>query len=351
MTPTETDWIQDGTVEAEPETVETPAAEVSAEPTDTIVTEAPETPEPVSVAEVVEVDEVTTEAVETVEVETVQKFIDAKLGDEIFQIPEGVLLPQKRGDEIEYVPIGDVQSDGMKGNDYRVKTTELAQGRRALERGQEDVARLEARMDARSKYLDERDKEMKDALTNPESAAAYQEHLEQYRTNPMYRKNVDAGLSHREVEADRDELQAREDQRVVTEASNTVFGWIDDLAKEYEGVDAERVRTEYSRQLKDGTASLDIKAVRSIYEAEKDHVDKTVSPLRDELAGIKAQLESLQASKAADQHNETTAHAVTRAKTTPVATGSGAPAKGYVPPGKFSPNELSEQNDAWSRAG
>ncbi len=337
-------WITDGTAEVEPVTTETPADEVSAE---SDANEALTTTEPVSV-EVVEVDEATGTVEVEVEAEVVQKFIEGKLGEEAYQLPEGVLLPQTRGGETEYVPIEDVLERGMKGNDYRLKTTELAQLRRTLDRERDDFKGTETRMDARTKYLDEREAEMKAALTDPKSAAAYQEHLAQYQSNPMYRKNVDSALLQQETEAERDALQEREDSRVVQEASREVFSWIDDLKTEYAGVDSERVRAIYSRQLSSGEATLDRSAVRNVFQAEQDYVDRTVSPLRDELAGIKAQLESLQASKAADQHNETTQHAVNRAKTTPVATGSGAPAKAPVKPGKFAPSELSERNQEWA---
>ncbi|KKM05862.1 hypothetical protein LCGC14_1749800, partial [marine sediment metagenome] len=47
----------------------------------------------------------------------------------------------------------------------------------------------------------------------------------------------------------------------------------------------------------------------------------------------------------------TTRHAVTRAKTVPVATGAGAPAHTPTTPGKFGPNELAEKNSAWAKAG
>lgn len=332
----EATWIADGTEEAEPVTTETPADEVAAEPVE-------------ATAETVEVDEATdTVDVEEVAAEVVQKFIDGKLGDETFQLPEGVLVPLKRGeDQTEYVPIEEVLANGMRGNDYRLKTTELAQLRRGLEREREDFTSTSARMEARAKYLDEREAEMKAALTDPESAAAYQEHLAQYESNPIYRKNVDEALLQQETAAERDALQQREDGRVVREASREVFGWLDNLKTEYPGVDSERVRAIYSRQLKSGEAALDPSALRSVFQTEQDYVDRTVSPLRNELAGIKAQLESLQASEAADQHNEKTQHAVNRARTTPVATGSGAPARAPLTPGKFKPSELAERNQEW----
>lgn len=332
-------WIKSGTEEAEPVTTETPEAEVVAKAVEAVV----ETTEVVEAA----TEEVTTEAVEEAVEEVVQKFIDAKHGDEAFQIPEGVLLPQTRDGKTEFVALQDVIERGMRGNDYRIKTTELAEGRRTLERTTEDLTAREARMETRTAQLDARAEEMKAALTDPESAAAYQEHLNQYQSNPMYRKNVDAALRQQETEAELSVLQSEKDSRIVTEASQTVFGWIDSLKGEYGAVDPERVRLQYARELSAGTSPLDISAVRTIFQAEQEHVDRTLSPLQTQLAEITAQLKVLQDGAAADEHNETTAHAVKRAKTTPVATGAGAPTNVEVPQGKFAPHELEERKSAW----
>lgn len=335
-------WIADGKADAEPVTTETPAVEVVEEVVETAVVET----------ETVETtEEVTTETVaETVE-EVVQKFIDAKHGDEAFQLPEGLLVPQTRAGETKMVPIEDVLSQGMMGDDYRIKTTELAEGRRSLERSTEDMTAREARLETRVAQLDAQAQEMKAALTDPKSAAAYQEHLAQYASNPMYAKNVDAALRQQETEAELSVLQSREDARIVTEASQRAFGWIDSLKGEYETVDPERVRLQYARELSAGTLSLDINAVRSIFEAEKEHVNRTLSPLQDQLSEITAQLKALQDGAAATEHNETTAHAVTRAKTIPVATGAGAPTNVEVPKGKFTPRELQGRISDWTKAG
>ena len=344
MSPTETDWIADGTDDVEPVTVETPDATVEATEAETA---APAEPEASTEPEAVE--EVAAEAEEVAEV--VQKFIEGRLGDEVFQIPEDLLVPQKRGDTIEYVPFVDVQKQGMMGKDYSAKTTELAQMRRAVDGDRETLTREQVRLDARAKYVDDQKSEIEAALKDPKSAAAYEEHLTQYQNNEMYRKNVDAALSQHETQAELEALQATEDRRIVGQGVEAAFGWIESLKGEYEGIDPERVRQEYSRRLKAGEASLDISSVRTIYEAEKDYVTKTVSPLQSQLADITAQLKVLQDGAAATQHNEKTQHAVKRAKTTPVATGPGAPAKSADRPTKFEPRELGQRNSAWIAEG
>jgi len=333
--PDEATWIADGTAETEPETVETPAAEV-------VETPAPETVETAAV----EAPEV---AVETVE--EVQKFIDGKLGDETFQLPEGVQIPLKRGDETEFVSLQEVMKRGMMERDYTHKSMELGNERRAFETSQTTAAAERVKLEARAKYLEGQEAEIKAALSDPASAAQYQQHLQALQDNPMYRKTWEGRWANQEIEAERDALRASDDARVVEQASTTARGWIESLSTEFDGVDPGRVASIYGQRLSAGQASLDISDVRSIYQAEAEYLQGASQPLRDQLATLSARIDGLTASQTAEEQNETTQHAVRRAKTVPVATGAGAPAKGYVPPEKFGPNELAEQNSRWSKAG
>lgn len=369
--PDEASWIADGTTEVEPVTTETPAdtetqeaaAEVVAESgTDTAEsseqprddhgrwvsgeTEAAETTE-VEATEAGDATEAETVEAETVEAEAMQAFIEAKLGDEPFQLPDGLAVPLKRGDETEYVPIDEVLKMGMRGKDYTLKTTEVAQLRRTLDREREEFAKQEARTEARAKYLEEQEAELRAAQTDPAKWQAYQEHLQQYQSNPYYRKNVDAALRSRETEAELGAMRESAEARVVSEASETAIGWIEGLASEFPGVDPERVRGLYAHALQSGTAQLSPDYVRRIYQSEKDYVDRTVSPLRSELDDLKATIASLQAANAAETHNQTTQHAVQRARAPKVNTGGGAPTQVKVAAKKFDPRELADRNQAW----
>jgi hypothetical protein len=344
-------WIKDGTEEAEPETTETPAGEATAE----VVEGAAAV-----VEEVTATGDEATGAVETAGeaageakavAEVVQKFIECKLGDEAFQLPEGVRIPLKRGDEIEYVPIEEVRKRGMLEQDYRTKTTELSNERRAFETSQSNVVAERAKLEAKGKYLSEQEAEIKAALSDPESAAQYQQHLDMLQTNPMYRKTWEERWANRETAAERDALLETQDARVVQEASTTALGWIKELATDFDGVDQGRVASIYGQRLSAGQASLDISDVRSIYQAEADYLKRASEPLRDQLANLSAKIDKLTASQTAEEQNETTRHAVKRAKTIPVATGAGAPAKGHVAPERFGPNELAEKNSEWAKAG
>lgn len=326
-------WIKDGTADAEPVTTETPAE---------VVEVAPE-------ATTEQVGEAVEAGAETVE--EVQAFIEGRMGDEPFQLPESVALPLKRGEEVEFVPVTELLKRGMMEKDYRIKTDELGRERRAFQTEQQRVTAERAKIEARAKYLEEKEAEIKAALTDPQSALAYEEHLKQYQTNPMYRKHVDTALASRETEAELNALRADSDERIVKEAASTAFGWINELAEEYPGVDPDRVRESYSQLLQSGRAQLDRAEVERIYRTEADYLARASTPLQQQLAALTARFEAMQAMTAAEQHNEKTAHALARAKAPKVAAGNGAPARTPAPATKFNPNELQERNAEWVRAG
>lgn len=334
--PDQETWVKDGTEEAEPVTTETPAVE-AVEATAEVVEGATATAD----------ETVETGAVE----EVVQSFIEGKLGDDVFQLPEGVQVPLKRGDKTEYVPIVEVLKRGMLEQDYRAKTTALSDERRAFETSQAMAVTAQSKLAAKEKYLSEQEAEIKAALSDPESAEQYQQHLQMLSDNPTYQKTWEGRWANRETEAERDSLLATQDARMVHDASTTALGWIETLATDFDGVDAGRVASIYGQRLSAGQARLDISDVRSIYQAEADYLAGASKPLRDQLANLSAKIDTLTASHTAEEQNQTTQHAVARAKTVPVATGAGAPAKAYVPPGKFGPNELAERNSEWARAG
>lgn len=350
MATDEQSWIEDGTADTEPVTTETP----DTEPTETAPEPVEAAPEPVEAPESAEpTDAEVAEAVEAgaETAEEVQAYIEGKLGDEPYKIPEEARLPLKRGDETEYLPVSEIMKRGMMEKDYRVKTEELSQQRRQFQAQQESWEREKARMEAREKHLAEKEEEIRAALTDPQGARAYEEHLQQYQNNPMYRKHVDAALAQRETDAELQSLKSERDSRIVQEASQTAASWVQDLSEDFPNVDPNRVRTLYGQRLQAGQASLDRAEVRAIYQSEADYLERASSPLRDTLAELRAKVEAMEASQAAEKQNETTQHAVERSKAPKVATGRGAPAKTPTKKEKFGPNELSDKNAEWVRAG
>ncbi len=345
--PDQQTWVKDGTEEAEPVTTETPAGE-AVETTPAVVEGVTATADETAGA-----GEAVVAAAGEAEVvaEVVEKFIEGKLGDEVFQLPEGVQVPLKRGDTTEYVPIEEVLKGTHVKSEVEQLHTEIQRERSAFGRERAEHTKELAKLEERQKYVEEREQQVKAAFSDPESAAKYEQHLQMMHDNPMYRQAFERDWSNRETAFERDQLLQDRDQQLVTDASQKALSWIETLSAEFPGVDPGRVASTYGNSLSSGQAVLDISAVRSIYESEAAYLASAREPLETRLDELSARIASITDAKAAEQQNQTTRHAVARAKTVPVATGAGAPAKALTTPGKFGPNELAERNSAWAKAG
>lgn len=358
-------WIQDGTLNTEPVTTETPA-ETAAAPSPAPEAPAPEpaaeaTPpagdEPASASQHAAAAAVAAETGATppapgASAQEVQDFIEAQLGEGTFKIPRGVRLPLKVQGETHYATLDELLKGGMMERDYRLKTAEAARLRREAEDLRTQLAAEQAKLAAREKWLREQEAELRAAQTDPEKWQAYQEHLRQYQINPHYRRMVDASLRQQETEAELAIYRQREDAAIVQRGVETVEGWIAELSQDprFAAVDPERVRQLYGQRLAAGQANLDPADVRAIFESEADYLAKSVTPLQQQLANLKAEIEAIRASQAAEKQNQTTRHALNRAKAVPVATGAAAPAPGPRPqPQRFGINELPDRIAAWVR--
>lgn len=334
-------WVADGTPAAEPVTVETPAAaEVPppAAPADTPAPAADAAP-PVAVPPAG-----ATPA-------QVQEFLDARLGEAPYQLPKGVLVPLKRGETEEWVAIEDLRKRGMMELDYRHKTEEVARLRRETEGTQQRLAGEAARVAAREAWLKEREDEMAAAQKDPEAWAAYQSMQEMYRTNPTFRKTMDDALAKRETDAELAVYRDRDHQAQVMEGTQLAASWITTLHQEpaFQAVDPERVRQVYAQALASGQARLDPADVRAVYEAEARYLAQSMTPLQQQLATLTAEIAAMKAATVAKVGNETTTHAVERAKAPPVAVRGAAPVPSGAPPaGRFGPRDLPDRNAAWA---
>jgi len=343
-------WIADGTPAVEPVTTETPAvvavpeqprgpdgkflaADASSATPLPAAAAAPATPTPASTPA------------------AIQEFIEAQLADgSPFKVPKGLRLPLKRGDTIVYDPVEEIQSRGMMERDYRIKTDEASRFRRETEQMQTQLRAETAKVEARDKWLAEREAEMIEAQKDPAKWESYQQMQALYQTNPHFRKTLDDALAKRETDAEIAVYREQEHAAAVTQGAELAYSWITEASREFPGVDPERVRVLYSQALKAGMAAIDPADVRAIYQQEAGYLTKSRGPLEQELATLKAQVEALTAAKAAEKQNATTQHAVQRAKTPPVATVGNAPTP--VPPltpGRFGQNELVERNAEWAR--
>lgn len=328
-------WVKDGTPAAEPVTTETPADGAGGPAAEAAPPAATEPEKPA--APPVETPDAAPAAIED--------FIEAQLGDgSVFKVPRSLRLPSKRGEQTIFEPLETVLGERMMERDYRIKTAEAGAARRQL-------AVDRARLEERERFVKEQEQVVIDAQKDPEKWETFQAHLEQLRTNPIYRKHFEDAQAKRETEAELAVHREREAQAVIHDGVAQAVAWIDQLAKEpgFEGVDPERVRVRYGELLSAGHARLDPADVRQLFRAEADYLQRSVSPLQAKLDALSAEIQGLKSGKAAEAHNATTAHAVSRAKAPPVATGTPPALAAPGPKGRFGPRDLADRNAEWAR--
>lgn len=362
-------WVKDGTGTAEPVTVETPVTEAApapavevpeAQPRDDMgrflaggTPAAPATEAATNGAAPVVQAAAAAPPPSGASATAVQEFIDAKLADgTAFQVPKGLTLPVKRGKEVEYEPLETVLSQRMMQRDYQIKTAEVAAGRRDFEAQQTSFRAQAARVEAREKFIAEKEAEMVAAQKDPDKWQAYQESLLQYQSNPRYRQMVDDALAMRETAAELNVYREQEKEAQVNQGVQHAVSWIEQMAPEFPGVNPERVRVVYAQALNNGQANLSPEHVREVFQREAQLVTEHQTPLLTQLAEMKAQLAALTAAKAAEAQNRQTSHALQRSKTPPLAV-AGTPATGALaaPGKKFGPSDLQDRTSAWAKGG
>ncbi len=325
-------WIEDGEPTTEPVTTETPAAVETAE-----------------VVEAVEVKADTTEAPAAVTADdVVQTFIDAKTGDDTFQIPDNVMVPRTVDGETTYVSLQEMMAGATDTQSAADILTEVHKERSEFGRQKAAHERKVLADTARAEFVAEEAAKIKGALSDPEKARELEQHLHLMQTNTEYRALHDRDWSNREVAIERDALKQDNDDRIVREASVKVNGWITSLSGQFPGVDIGRVSSQYGQELSAGRAAIDESYVKAIFESEAAYLATATRPFETQMAELTAKIDTLMGSQNAEKQNETTQHAVARANTVPVVTGSGAPATTTAPLTKFGPNELADRVQDWS---
>jgi hypothetical protein len=357
------DWIADGTATTVPETVSTPAIETATTETPSTPARDPESGKFVSTAsaegaatstpaqgESTPAAEATpvVEAAAAAAGQSVEEFLEGRLGDKPFQIPKGVLLPWKRGKESGFAPITEVLASDMMERDYRHKTQAAAEQRRQL-----DIEK--ARLTAREAAIKTEAEQLRAAMLDPAKLEQYNAHYEQMQNNPLYRKMVEDAQRGHEDSAELSIIREQETLAVQQEAAANLRNFIQETAAQYPGVDPDRVRSIYSK----GLISGDIKeiteeSVHQVYRQEADYTKQVVAPLQGRLAELEAQIESLKGSKAAEAHNANTDKKLAQAKAAPVvaATGNGTAVGASNPPKPFTPftdKDYPDKIREWSR--
>lgn len=360
-------WIKDGTTESAPETTSTPSTDTAAETTSSAPSRDPETGRFVSTTASAEAattatasTEAPTGAAEATPVtpaveaaaanagQTVEEFLEARRGDQPYQFPKDVLLPWKRGTETGYAPVEEVLKSFMMEKDYRHKTQSLAEERRqaAIDR---------ARIVAEKVAIEQEREQLRQAMVDPEKLEQYQAHYEQMRTNPVYRKFVEDALEKRVTQAELDVRLEGEREQVNREAAENLYNAIIETAKQYPGVDPERVREIYSKGLINGDIQEITEAsIHQVYKQEADYTTRIVSPLQARLTELEAKLATVTSSKAAEAHNAAVDKKLAQAKAQPVvaATGNATAVGTAAPVTQLKPFTSAQLPDAireWSR--
>lgn len=324
-------WVKDGTQAAEPVTVETPAAE-----TTPAVVETP-TPAP---------DPTPTDPAPTPEPVTMAQFIEARRGEEPYQLPEDVLLPVKRKGAVEYVPVAEVLKAEMMEKDYRIKTAEAAEARRiaAEERAQNEAEKV---------WLAEERDRLEGALRDQAAFDQYQEHLRLMQENPMYRQAFEDQRGKRQADAQLEVYKEADRVEAVQRGAQNVRAMIEDVATRFHGVNPERVAQRYGDYLRANREAVSLKpeAVRAdlerLFSDEQAYIQQVRQPVSAEIEELKKQMAALTAS--VEQKNNQTTHAVNRAKA-PVTAPAGSPPgpRSVAPPTPFHIRELAKKNSEWA---
>lgn len=266
------------------------------------------------------------------------KMIEAKVGEDVVPLRADTLIPMLRNGVVTYEPLEKVQREGLLKQDYDLKMRE----RKELD------AQLRARelqLEARAKAFEAEEAKLRSALTSPEEFEQYQQHLQLMETSPRYKAAFEAQTQRDLMLADQTARQTVESEARVQDAISTATSWIEDAVGRHPGVDVDRVRERYGMALANGTARFDPADVVAIVEAEAAQLAKAMSPLQQQVEAMRAELAAL-------KQNQTTTHALDRARaipTGPLAGSPPAPTRQILTAnGK---KDLASMGDAWARGG
>ena len=321
--PSHEEWLKDGSAATVPVTTATPVIDTPAVVVDTPVVAA--------AAEVVATPTTDTVAAAAAAAgstpaevaQAVQEFIEGKLGDQPFQIPKGLQIPWKRGAEQGFVSIEEAQKGMMMEKDYRIKTTQLAEQRRAFEI---DKRVSDARSAASEAWNQNERNRVAKAYESPEEQGRHEAFLAQYRSDPHFKAMVDKAHTADIMTAERGAVQEYEQHEALQYEANAVADAIVSIGKNYPNVDADQIRQQYAMALQADQLPLSAAAIEHLYKQETEKANRYAAPLRSELDALRAEMAKVRDAQAAGAHNATTRTSINRA-TNPVA----APAGGSPP--------------------
>lgn len=259
-------------------------------------------------------------------------WIVAKRGDEEFRIPADAVVEFKRHDQMLTATMDEFRRQGMMATDYKLRKEAADLERQQVQREREADAVARARMAERAKYVEEQERALREAQSDPAKFEQWQGHMEQLRTNPLYRQAFEASLAKREVDAENRVLRERQQEDYLQNATATVEGWMGQLQAKYPGIPMESVRRDYAAQValyeqqrgemgRLGDGPLTPQALEQVFQHHAMAYTAATQPVTAKLAALEAELAALKA-------NQQTQHAVTRAAAPRTAPAAGGPAGG-----------------------
>lgn len=251
-------------------------------------------------------------------------------GTEEFRVPIDAATEFKRRDETLTRTADEFRREGMMATDYQLRKAQVETERQQFQREREQEAVARARLEERQRYLEEQERAMREAQTDPQKFEQWQSHMEQLRTNPHYRQAFEASLAKRETEAENRVLRERAETEYVQRATATVEGWIGALKDKYPGVPVEAVQRDFAAQVALyeqragrmgvlGEGPLTPTALEQVFQQHAGVFKQAVEPVTAKVAALEAEIAALKA-------NAQTDHAVQRGKTPTTAPVRGTPA-------------------------
>lgn len=356
------DWIKDGSATTAPVTATTPELPTSEQPVAAVETApietsaAPQQPtvETAPATEIAAGAEAAAQAAAAAgatpaeQQQAAQEFIEAQLNGQPFQLPKGVMVPLKRGADVEWKPVEQVQREGMMERDYRIKTAELREQQRQFELQRK---LHEARVAEQARVYQEQIERLNRANASPEEQLRMQTFAELAKSDPYFKQLLDDSVTGRVMQAERSVLaQEAEVESAMAEAA-VLQQHITTLAEQYH-VDPSLVQKRYSEALLADRAELTPQSIEQIAREEAAYAERVrataVSPLQQQIEALHAQVQALTAAQAAAAHNASTQQAINRA-TTPV--GAPLPSAGVPAPApaasRISGSTLAERTRSW----
>lgn len=341
--PSHDEWLKDATVTETPVTTATPVIDT---PAPAAVADTPAVDTQAATVESVAAASTAAGATAAETAAAVQEFIEGRVGDQPFQIPKNVQIPWKRGNEQGFVSIEEAQREAMMGRDYRIKTAQLADQRRALEIEQ----RVSSARTAASEAWNESERSrVAKAYESPEEQARHEAFLASYRSDPHFKAMVDKAHRADIMTAEQGAINEYNQQEAIHAEANAVADAIVSIGQQFPGVDPALIRSQYATALQNDSLPLSPAAIEHLYKQESARATAYAAPLRSELDALKATLAQVQAAQAGKAHNETTRTSIQRA-TNPVAAPSGGNPPAPVAPARtLAGLTQAERSREWSR--